>query len=70
MSFWRKYPLRDAARQQKLSHELSLLARGVAGVLAYSGYTKHHNSAILLGVGAWIFLQAIAFGVFPKGGVQ
>lgn len=70
MIFWRKYPLRDPARQQKLSHELSLLARGVAGVLAYSGYTEHHFYIILQGIAAWIILQAAAFLAFPKGGAQ
>lgn len=58
------------ARRQEASHELSLLARGVAGVLAYSGYTENHICIILQGVAAWIILQAAAFVAFPKGGSQ
>jgi branched-subunit amino acid transport protein len=58
------------ARRQEASHELSLLARGVAGVLAYSGYTENHFCIILQGIAAWIILQAAALVAFPKGGAQ
>jgi hypothetical protein len=59
-----------ATRLQKLSHELSLLGRGVAGVLAYSGYTDDHHLAILEGVIAWALAQGVATAILPNGGTQ
>ncbi|OFC37623.1 hypothetical protein [Acidithiobacillus caldus] len=58
------------ARRQKLSHEISLLGQGVAGVLAYSGYTESHNLAILQGAIAWALAQVIATVILPEGGTQ
>lgn len=58
------------AWRQKLSDELSLLGRGVAGVLAYSGYTEGHYLTILEGAIAWALVQGVAAAILPEGGTQ